>query len=121
MRDTLIEFLYFFKNAPLRTKIFTLLTAIYTAALGGFFFYGMAFETKSILYLVSGLGQIFSLLFWLNVLGGYLCIRYTRKLYRYGDDIGTSSFYIDAGFILIYSGIVIAASYILLNVNWGDL
>lgn len=111
----------FFIQAPIRIKIFILLTFIYTGTLCGYVLYGTAFETKTILYLVTGLGAIFSLLFWLNILGCFLCIRYVRKLFCHGDDIDKASFYINAAFILGYCAIVIWVSYFLLNINWWDL
>ena len=57
----------FFIQAPIRIKIFILLTFIYTGTLCGYVLYGTAFETKTILYLVTGLGAIFSLIAWMTM------------------------------------------------------
>lgn len=107
----------FLTKAPLRVKTFALLTTLYTAALTAGVIYGIIFETKSILYLVSGLSVIFSLMFWLNILACFLCIRYLRKLYKQGDEIGSISFYADTFFLIGFSTIVILASYFLMNVR----
>jgi hypothetical protein len=110
----------FLIKAPLRVKTFALLTTLYTAALIAGVIYGIIFETKTILYLVSGLSLIFSLMFWLNILACFLCMRYVRKLYKHGEEIGRGSFYIDTFFLIGFSAMVMLVSYFLLNVHWDE-